>query len=54
MLRVYNLSTDEAFTKMKSIFTGETEALKDLGVVMTQTALDQYALNEGFGKQLLR
>lgn len=46
----YNLSTDEAFTKMKSIFTGETEALKDLGVVMTQTALDQYALNEGFGK----
>ena len=46
----YNLSTDEAFTKMKSIFTGETKALKDLGVVMTQTALDQYALNEGFGK----
>lgn len=46
----YNLSTDAAYTKLKSIFTGETESLKDLGVVMTQTALDQYALNNGFGK----
>lgn len=46
----YNLSTDEAYVKMKSIFTGETESLKDLGVVMTQAALDQYALNNGFGK----
>lgn len=46
----YNLETDEAYTKMKSIWTGETESLKELGVVMTQTALDQYALNEGFGK----
>lgn len=46
----YNLSTDEAYTKLKSIWTGETETLKDLGVVMTQTNLDQYALNNGFGK----
>lgn len=46
----YNLSTDEAYTKLKSIFTGETESLKELGVVMTQTALDQYALNNGFGR----
>lgn len=46
----YNLSQDEAYTKLKSIFTGETESLKDLGVVMTQTALDQYAMNNGFGK----
>lgn len=46
----YNLSTDEAYTKLKSIFTGEAEPLKELGVVMTQTALDQYALNEGLGK----
>lgn len=46
----YNLATDEAYTKLKSIFTGETESLKELGVVMTQTALDQYALNNGFGK----
>lgn len=45
----YNLSQDEAYTKLKSVFTGETESLKDLGVVMTQAALDQYAAN-GFGK----
>lgn len=46
----YNLSHDEAYTKMKSIYTGETESLKDLGVVMTQTALNEYALANGFGK----
>lgn len=46
----YNLSTDEAYYKMKSIWTGETESLKDLGVVMTQSALDQYALANGYGK----
>lgn len=46
----YNLDHDEAYTKLKSVFTGETEALKDLGVVMTQTALDQYAMEKGIGK----
>ena len=46
----YNLSQNEAYTKLKSVFTGETESLKDLGVVMTQTALDSYALANGFGK----
>lgn len=46
----YNISQDEAYTKLKSVFTGETETLKDLGVVMTQSALDQYALANGYGK----
>lgn len=46
----YNLSQEEAYTKLKSVFTGETESLKDLGVVMTQTALDSYAMANGFGK----
>lgn len=46
----YNLSQDEAANKLKGIFTGETEALKELGVVMTQTALDAYALENGFDK----
>lgn len=46
----YNLTTDEAFTKLKAVYTGETEALKSLGVVMTQTALDEFALAKGFGK----
>lgn len=46
----YNISQDAAYTKLKSVFTGETESLKDLGIVMTQTALDSYALANGFGK----
>ena len=46
----YNLSSDEAYTKLKSIWTGETETLKEIGVVMTQNALDQYALANGYGK----
>ena len=46
----YNLTQDEAYTKLKSVFTGETESLKDLGVVMTQTALDDFAMRKGLGK----
>lgn len=46
----YNLSTDEAFTKLKAVYTGETESLKSLGVVMTQAALDEYAMAKGYGK----
>lgn len=46
----YNLSTDEAYTKLKAVYTGETEALKELGVVMTQNALDAYAMAKGYGK----
>ena len=48
----YNLSNDEAYTKLKSIWTGETETLKDLGVVMTQTNLKQYALQNGYSKAI--
>ena len=50
----YNLNASEAYGKLKGIWTGETEALKDLGVVMTQTALDQYAFNNGFGKTTVK
>lgn len=46
----YNLDPTEAYTKLKSVFSGETETLKDLGIVMTQNALDQYALANGYGK----
>lgn len=46
----YNISQDLAYIKLKSVFTGETETLKDLGVVMNQSALDQYALANGYGK----
>lgn len=43
----FNISQSEAATKLKSIYTGETETLKELGVVMTQTNLKQYALSQG-------
>ena len=46
----YNISQDEAYTKLKSVFTGETETLKDLGIVMTQNALDAYVMANGYGK----
>lgn len=46
----YNISQDEAYTKLKSVFSGETETLKDLGIVMTQSALDAWAMANGFDK----
>ena len=47
----YNLDQATAATKLKGIFTGETEALKDLGVVMTEVNLQEYALSKGITKQ---
>lgn len=48
----YNIAQSEAYTKLKSVFTGETETLKELGVVMTQENLNQYALANGYGKTI--
>ena len=48
----YNIEQDLAYTKLKSVFSGETETLKDLGIVMTQTALDNYALANGYKKTI--
>lgn len=47
----YNISQDIAATKLKGIWTGETEALKEIGVVMTEANLQQFALNKGLTKQ---
>ena len=48
----FNISQELADTKLKSVFTGETETLKDLGIVMTQTNLKAYALKEGITKDI--
>ena len=48
----YNISQDLAAVKLKGIWTGETEALKDLGVVMTEANLQQFALNNGITKSI--
>ena len=42
-----NIGLDQAQDALKGIFTGETESLKNLGVVMTQTNLLQYAMEKG-------
>jgi hypothetical protein len=46
----YNIEDKVAATKLKAIFTGETEGLKELGVVMTETQLNSYAMTKGLGK----
>lgn len=48
----YNISQAMADTKLKSVFTGETESLKELGVVMTQANLQAYALRQGITKEI--
>ncbi|EJA7861537.1 phage tail tape measure protein [Listeria monocytogenes] len=45
-----NIDIDRANTALNGVFTGETEALKSLGIVMTQTNLEQFALETGAGK----
>lgn len=48
----YNISQNLADVRLKSVFTGETETLKELGVVMTQTNLQAYALSQGINKNI--
>lgn len=48
----YNIDEKLASIKLKSIFTGETETLKELGVVMTEANLNAYAMEKGLGKQV--
>ena len=45
-----NISLEESQNALKGIFTGETESLKGLGIVMNQSTLDAFALANGFGK----
>lgn len=48
----YNITQDEAYTKLKSVFTGETESLKELGIVMTENALKSYAQAQGINANI--
>ena len=47
-----NVSNDMAQTALKGIFTGETESLKNLGIVMTQANLQNYAMSKGIKKKI--
>lgn len=46
-----NIDIKQAETALNGIFTGETESLKMLGVVMTDTNLQQYAYSKGIQKK---
>lgn len=48
----YNMNHEEAYTKLKAVFSGETEVLKDIGVVISQDALNSYALANGINKSV--
>lgn len=50
MASFYNVSQEVASTALKSIFTGETETLKQFGIVMTDANLQAYALSQGINK----
>lgn len=50
MASFYNVSQDLASIALKSIYTGETETLKQYGVVMTEVNLKQFALSQGITK----
>lgn len=42
-----NIPIEQAMSALNGVFTGETESLKMLGVVMTQTQLEAFALSKG-------
>ncbi|MDE7433176.1 MAG: hypothetical protein K2N34_14855 [Lachnospiraceae bacterium] len=50
MASFYNLSTDEAFAKIRSGISGETEPLKQLGINLSVANLEAYALSQGMTK----
>ena len=47
-----NINIKEVTTALNGVFTGETESLKRLGIVMTQTNLKQFALSKGMSDNI--
>ncbi len=52
MSSFYNVSQDISSTALKSIFTGETETLKQFGIVMTEANLSAFAMSKGITKSI--
>lgn len=50
MASFYNLSGDEAFQKIRSGISGETEPLKQLGINLSVANMEAYALSQGIDK----
>jgi len=47
-----NIPIEQAMQALNGVFTGETESLKMLGVVMTETQLKAFALEQGITKNV--
>ena len=47
-----NMNIEEVTTALNGVFTGETESLKRLGIVMTQVNLEQFAMEQGIKKTI--
>lgn len=50
MASFYNKTQDVTSTALKSVFTGETETLKQFGIVMTEANLEAFRLSQGIEK----
>lgn len=50
MASFYNLSGNDAFAKLRAGISGETEPLKQLGINLSVSNLEQYALAQGITK----
>lgn len=48
----YNTTTQETADALNAIFTGQVQPLRKFGVVLTQTALQEYALAKGINKKM--
>ena len=51
MASFYNLDVEDAFQKLQAGITGEIEPLKRLGIVVNETAVQQWAWNNGLVDQ---
>lgn len=52
MSSFYNKSIEETSYALNSIYTGETESLKEYGVVMTQVNMEEFARQQGINKSI--
>nr|WP_312578217.1 hypothetical protein [Sedimentibacter sp.] len=50
MASFYNLDSEEVFSKIRSGLSGETEPLKQLGINMSVTNMEAYAMSKGINK----
>ena len=48
----YNMSQERSDVILKSVYTGETETLKQLGIVMTEVNLQNFAMSQGITKNI--